>query len=144
MSPVERFKQWEHSGRIWRWLVNFWTIIFFIVAIDEFWNHNPHSHVMGPVAAIYVACLAIYSAEKEFERWQFYFMGRHPGELYVIAWTALAFGMLLVSFATGGAFEMAPEVFSTYIVVLGILAITRKSKLIFSERHKEAGELQEG
>lgn len=137
MSPIEEFKKEEHSGKIWRWLVNFWTLVFFLLMIDDFIRKGAYEHLVGPIASLYVACLAIYSAEKEFERWRFYFVGRHPGELYVFAWTVLAFGMFLISYLTHGEYKVEPEIFSTYVVVLGILAITRKSKLIFTERRHE-------
>ena len=134
MSPVETFIKNEHSGRIWRWLVNFWTVVYFLAAMYDFVHKGEYEFLIAPMSAVYIACLAIYSAEKEFERWQFYFMGRHPGELYVIAWTVLAFGMFGMSWVTKGEYHLEPDIFSTYVVVLGILAITRKSKLIFEEK----------
>ena len=122
------------ENRVWRWLVNIWTLLLFYFIIADIMQGGAFKNLLGPVSAIYVATLAIYSAEKEFERWRLYSIGKHPGEIFVIAWTALIMGIFLWIFITGSDYKMPPEIFSTYVVVLGILAITRKSKVIFSER----------
>ncbi|MDB5194064.1 MAG: hypothetical protein JWN50_78 [Parcubacteria group bacterium] len=122
------------SGTYWRWLTNVWTALLFLVIMDDFFRGGGLENIIGPVAAVYVAALAIFSAEKEFERWQFYSVGRHPGEVYVFLWTVLVMGMLLTTYATGSSYRMPPEVISTYIAVLAVLAVTRKSKMVFSER----------
>lgn len=80
------------------------------------------------MGAIYIAVLAVYTAEKEFERWSNYHVGRHPGELYVLAWTIIIVILLVLQYLHTGEYKLPSEVFSTYIVVLGILAITKKSK----------------
>ena len=122
------------ESQMWRWLVNIWTLILFALMIADVTKGGTLQPLLGPVAAIYVATLAIYSAEKEFERWRLYSLRRHPGEMYVIAWTLLIIGEFVWIFATGSNYKMPPEIFSTYIVVLGILAITRKSKILFKEK----------
>ena len=122
------------ESRMWRWLVNLWTLLLFVVIILDITRGGALGNLLGPVSAIYVAALAIYSAEKEFERWRFYSIGRHPGEVYVIAWTILVVGIFIWTFVSESSYKMPPEIFSTYIVVLGILAITRKSKILFNER----------
>ena len=119
---------------MWRWLVNVWTLILFFFIIADFTRDESINQFLGPIAAIYVAALAIYSADKEFERWRMYSIGRHPGEMYVVAWTLLIMGLFLYAFVSGSGYSMPPEIFSTYIVVLGILAITRRSKTLFNER----------
>jgi hypothetical protein len=125
------------DGRIWRWLVNVWTFVLFFFILADFFNNGGLDNILGPVAAIYVASLAIYSAEKEFERWQLYSVGRHPGEVYVFIWTMLVIGMFVYTLVTKSSYKMSQEIFSTYIVVLGILAITRKSKNLFKERNRD-------
>jgi len=127
-------KEGSSESKMWRWLVNLWTLLLFALIITDIARGGTLGNLLGPVAAIYVAALAIYSAEKEFERWRFYSIGRHPGEVYVLAWTVLVIGILVWIFASGSTYKMPAEIFSTYIVVLGILAITRKSKILFNER----------
>lgn len=123
--------------RIWRSISDFWTILAFLVIIEDFRQGGGLEHIIGPVMAIYVVVLAIFSAEKEFERWYLYNIGRHRGEIYVFAWTALMGGMFGWIYFTHSHYEMPEEIFSTYIVVLGILAITHKSKEIFHQRKKQ-------
>ena len=120
--------------RLWRWVVNVWTFVIFFFIIADFVREGALDNILGPIAAIYIATLSIYSAEKEFGRWRFYSIGRHPGELYVFAWTALMIGMFGWIFLSRSEYRMSPEIFSTYIVVIGILAVTRKSKILFNER----------
>jgi hypothetical protein len=70
----------------------------------------------------------VYSAEKEFERWHDYNIGRHPGEVYVFVWTVLVVVLFGLELVYKSEYVLPSEVFSTYIVVVGILAITRKSR----------------
>jgi hypothetical protein len=119
----------------WRYVVIFWTAILFVTIIKDVASQGALADLIGPIAAIYTACLAIYSAEKEFERWEHQPIGRHPGEIYVALWTILILALLFGQ-ATGYLqYKLEPEIISTYIVVLGILAITKKSKIYFVERN---------
>jgi L-asparagine transporter-like permease len=92
------------------------------------------SPIVGPIAAVYVVILTIYSAEKEFERWQDYHTRRHPGEVYVAIWTVLFFSILLATLFFDKSYRMPSEIISTYIAVLGILALTKKSKALYQEK----------
>jgi hypothetical protein len=113
---------------LWRYGVNLWSFVLFTLIIVDFVHNNRFQDIVGPVAAIYTATLAIYSTEKEFERWREFYDGRHPGEIYVFLWTIIIAGILFTDFALGKPYRMPSEIISTYIVVLGILAITKKSK----------------
>ncbi len=135
------FNQWYNFGmkvhvdrtRIWRHLTDFWTLLSFLIIGANFIKEGELEYILGPVLAIYVAVLAIFSAEKEFERWHWRTNGKHIGELYVWLWTVLIVGILAVIYFTHSEYRIEEEVYSTYIVVLGILAITRKSKEMFKE-----------
>lgn len=118
----------------WRYMVGFWTILLFFVIVEDFISVGGLENIIGPIAAIYTASLTIYSAEKEFERWRNYSLGKHPGELYVILWTVLIATIFILSYITNNHYRMSPEILATYIVVLGVLAITRKSKNIYIEK----------
>jgi hypothetical protein len=130
-------KHLRSDGRLWRYLTNFWTLIFFFIIIVNFIHHNAYEAAIQPISIIYIACLAIYSAEKEFERWQFYFIGKHPGEIYVAVWTVLICSIFIINEVTAGEYVMNSEIVASYIAVLGILAITRKSKTAFKEKCKK-------
>src|SRR5580658_5542435 len=107
---------------LWRKLTTFWTIVFFAAIIYDFVTHNSldASNLLLPIAVIYDAVLAIYSAEKEFKRWHDCHDRIHPGELYVILWTVLIFGLLLLSVIFHQGYHIPSEVSSSYIVVVGI------------------------
>lgn len=124
----------KYRSGIWRYLTNFWTILSFFVIFENFRRAGALSHLLGPVLSIYVAILAIFSAEKEFERWNWREKKRHLGEMYVWAWSILIVSMVLYIFITRSNYRIESEIFSTYIIVLGILAITRKSKQLFVEK----------
>lgn len=121
---------------LWRHLVNFWTPVLYLIIIADFLTANSLDPFLGPVCAIYIALLSVYTAEKEFERWHDYNIGRHPGEIYVFVWTALIVILLALEIFHVKNYHLPSEIFSTYIVVIGILAITRKSKSTYIENKK--------
>lgn len=114
--------------KVWRYLVNFWALVLYVAIIADFFQRNGLSEFLGPISAIYIAALAIYSAQKEFERWHDYNIGRHPGEVYVFIWTLLIILLLVLEIIYHGSYKLPNEVFTTYIVVIGVLAITKRSK----------------
>lgn len=118
----------------WRNITKIWTVVFFAAIIYDFFTANSleKSELLLPIAVIYDAVLAIYSAEKEFKRWHDSHETIHPGEVYVILWTLLVFGLLIASVAEHIDYRIPPEVSASYIVVIGILAITRESKHFYS------------
>ena len=119
---------------LWRKLTTFWTIVFFAAIIYDFITGNrlDNANLLLPIAVVYDAVLAIYSAEKEFKRWNDNHKKRiHPGELYVILWTALIFGLLILSVIFHESYHVPSEVSSSYVVAIGILAITKESKYLY-------------
>lgn len=116
------------SPKIWRNLVTFWTIILYVVVVCDFFMRNTLKDLLTPLCTIYIALLAIYTAQKEFERWHDNNVGRHPGEIYIIVWTILVLIFFCLQFYYHGTYQLPSDVTTTYFVVLGILAITRKSK----------------
>lgn len=125
------------SASLLRQLVNFWTVILYGIIIFDFIKDNHFTEFLGPVCAIYISLLAIYTAEKEFERWHDHNLGRHPGEVYVFGWTILVVVLLILELFNRGSYKIPPEVFTSYVVVLGILAITRKSKNNYLSKKKK-------
>ncbi|MEQ1561474.1 MAG: hypothetical protein ABL899_01980 [Nitrospira sp.] len=124
------------NPRVWRNLVNFWTLVLYVATLADYFTRNTLEEFLGPICTIYIALLAIYTAEKEFERWHDYNIGRHPGEIYIFIWTVLIIGLLVLEVTHLDGYHLPSEVFSTYIVVMGILAITRKSKSSYSRGKK--------
>ncbi|MFA6158719.1 MAG: hypothetical protein WC763_03825 [Candidatus Paceibacterota bacterium] len=128
----------QRVGRIgfWRGLVNFWTIIFFASIVYDFLNHNilDESNIILTIAGIYCAALAIYSAEKEFRRWNKVHDSIHPGELYALLWTILIIGIVIAQPLFHIEYKMPAEVSASYIAVISILAITRESKSFYQKK----------
>lgn len=126
------------SEKFWRRLTNFWTLIFFALIIGDYVTDNAfdHDNIILIVSALYGAALAIYSAEKEFRRWNSNHRSIHPGELYVILWTVLVFGILALNVFFHKPYELPAEVRATYIVVVGILALTKESKRMYHAKKR--------
>jgi uncharacterized membrane protein YhaH (DUF805 family) len=131
-------RQRRSTETFWRHLTSFWTIVFFVLIIYDFVVNNAldHENVILIVAVMYTAALAIYSAEKEFKRWHDKHETLHPGELYVILWTVLVFGILVTNIFLEKHYELPAEVRATYIVVIGILALTKESKHLYGEKRR--------
>lgn len=130
------FKNIKNNGNFWRRLTNFWTIIAFAAIIYNFFGNGKAADFLGPLLAIYVAALAFYAGDKEFERWYYNHDKKHPGEIFVIIWTILVISILSLDFIFSTPYKMPNEVTSAYIAVLGILAITKKSSYIYEHKRR--------
>jgi hypothetical protein len=127
----------KKSASTWlRYICNLWTIVSLGIVVADFLKSNSLESVLGPTLAIYIGVLVVYSAQKEFERWAEYYKGRHPGELYVIAWTVLIAVLLVASLFVERDYHLPEEVVATYIGVISIMAFTNKSKSFFNRRRK--------
>jgi len=124
--------------KVWRYLVNFWSLVLYGTIIADFFTRNELTDFLGPISAIYIAVLAIYTAQKEFERWHDYHLGRHPGEMYVFVWTALIISLLVFEILYHDTYKIPEEAVTSYIVVIGILAITKRSKKNYKLAKKES------
>lgn len=119
---------------VWRNVVNIWTVVFYSVILFDLYFQNGLKEIIIPMSIIYVTILAVYTSQKEFERWHDFNVGRHPGELYIYVWTALIVFLFSFDFFDHEHYEVPDEVFTTYLVVLGILAVTKKSKLNYIKK----------
>lgn len=124
------------SSRSWRYVLNGWCLLLFGVIIWDFATSNGLPKIVESVAVIYTAVLAIYSTEKEFERWHDQLSGRHMGEIYVIGWTILLISLFAFEAIFQHPYIMPNEIIATYIAVISILAITKKSKGFYLRKKK--------
>jgi len=115
----------------WRYLINFWSIFFFIIIVLDFISKNAYNDILNVLATVYISVLAIYVSNKEFERWYDKHNGKHPGEIFVVIWSILVFCLFVLDFAFKADYRMPGSVVSSYIAVLTILVVTRKSKEIY-------------
>jgi len=119
------------NEKIWRVLTNFWTIIFIIFIILDFSHKNAYDFLVAPLSIIYIGVLGLYVGTKEFDRWYEIHNGRHPGELFIMAWTVLIVSLIGTSFIVGTEYKIPPEIIAVYIAVLSIFALTQKSKGLY-------------
>lgn len=119
----------------WRYLINIWSILFFAVIVWDFVSNNAYQEMLNVMSTIYIGALAVYVSNKEFERWYHRHRGQHPGEMFVVFWTILTLFLIVVDFIPVYQYNLPGSVISSYIAVLTILAVTRKSKQIYRDRY---------
>ncbi len=125
------------NEKVWRILSNFWTLIFLIFVIGNFFGHGKYDYLEGPLSILYVSILTIYAGTKEFDRWYDMHESRHPGELFIALWTILLLVLFVYSLWKGGAgYKVSSETIADYIAVLSIFALTQKSKRLFQEKKR--------
>ena len=129
-------KQIFGNFNFWRHLVNIWSVLFFTVIIYDFATWNSCTEVLNVMSTVYIGSLAVYVSNKEFERWYDKHYSRHPGEIFVIIWSVLILVLFSLSFIFNEEYKMPTSVISSYIAVLTILAVTRKSKELYLVRHQ--------
>lgn len=121
----------KNDFKFWRHLINTWSVVFFIFVILDFISNNTYRDFLDVLSIIYISILAIYSSNKEFERWYDKHESQHPGEIFVIIWSVLIFVLFSLSFFLDNGYKMPTSVVSSYIAVLTILAVTKKSKEMY-------------
>ncbi len=119
----------------WRHLINAWSFLFFFVIIYDFFSGNSSEEILDLVSVVYIGALAIYVSNKEFERWYNHHRRQHPGEVFVIMWSILLAVLVAAEFIDHNSYHIPSSVISSYIAVLTILAITRKSKQTYQSRN---------
>jgi len=120
----------------WRYITNFWCLVSYGAIIYDFVYNHKLGDLLPSILVIYVALLTIFAGVKEFERWFDTRTDRHPGEIFVIGWTIIIFGLFVAKIAFNKMTPIPSEVLSTYIAVLSIMAITQKSKNLKASRRK--------
>ncbi len=128
--------QFKSSLKFWRNLTAVATLLLFSIIIWDFIVRNIDSNVLSTMSALYAMVLSIFTANKEFERWHDYHKEKHPGEIYVIGWTILFFGLMISDYIFKMNYEIPHQVVAVYILVLGILAITKKSSHLYKAKKR--------
>jgi uncharacterized protein YacL len=125
------------SFNFWRYLINIWSVVFFVVIIYDFLTGNSCTEFLDVVAMLYIGLLTIYVSDKEFKRWYHNHNRQHPGERFVIAWTVLIVFLIIANLIVKIPYHLPASVVSSYIAVLTLLAITRKSKQTYQIHHRK-------
>ncbi|MEI7620250.1 MAG: hypothetical protein WCJ57_01625 [Candidatus Falkowbacteria bacterium] len=126
----------KRKFNFWQYLVNFWSGMYFIMIIWDFINDNFIIEALEIFGFIYIGVLAIYVGNKEFERWYNSHQDQHPGEIFVIGWTALILIIVGLDLMLQKSYRLPSSVISSYIAVLTILAVTQKSKSLHTVKHR--------
>lgn len=135
-------KNEKKEFNFWKYLVNFWSILFFLVIIYDF-LYGPFTGLLSVISTIYIGVLAIYVGNKEFERWYDKHHRKHPGELFVVFWTVIIFFLIISALIFKSSYQIPESVVSSYIAVLTILVITTKSKQIYIEKENKKEKKEE-
>ena len=123
MAELDNLKFWKYLANFWSWL----TLIFFACAF--LWPENFNS-VLSSIAVIYASLLGIYVGSKEITRWRNKdFVSRHSGEIFVILWTVVMVAIIMIAIFNK-QYEVQSEFIATYITIMGIFAISQKSKAL--------------
>jgi len=104
---------------------------FFMV---DFFTYGRYDFIAGSLSAIYLAILGLFAGTKEYERWHGHHFSRYLGEYFVIFWTALIVAFIAVTLLTQRPYRLPAEFITVYISVLGIFALTQKSKNWYKNR----------
>lgn len=124
------------NEKIWRVITNLWTAAFMSLLVINFFSIDQYEFLIAPFSIIYAGVLALYVGTKEFDRWYDHHNERHPGEWFVIVWTAVIFGLITSAFFLGKEYKISSEAVAVYIMVLSVFALTQKSKHLYEEKIK--------
>ncbi len=126
---MARLASWLEGEGIWRALGHIWTWSYLIFIVINFAIQDQYRFIIAPFSVLYVGILTLYVGTKEFDRWyETHESHRHPGELYVIAWTAVMISLVIANVVLGPNYTIHSDIVATYIAVLSIFAVTQKAK----------------
>ena len=123
--------------RFWRFLSAVWTAIFIPFIIIDFFIEGKYEFLVAPMSAVYLGVLGLYAGTKEFQRWYENHQSRHPGEWFVVIWTAVVGTLFLTSFYLEGRYRVSADIVADYIMVLTIFALTQKSKSLHKKKQRK-------
>lgn len=113
----------------WKILSNIWGSVAAIFFLLTFFGAYDLTHVLSDVTIIYLSILSIFTGIKELNRWKNKsFLPRYHGEVFIILWTVLMLLFVMLTAYNKHSYKISTEFTATYLSVLGIFAISRKSK----------------
>lgn len=113
----------------WKVLSDFWGVVTAIFFLLTFLGKYDLSHILTDITIIYLSILSIFTGLKEYRRWKSKkYLSQYHGEIFIISWTLLILVFILMSAIDKNQYKLSAEFTATYLSVLGIFAISRKSK----------------
>lgn len=122
---------------LWKLLANLWTFLTMILFLLEFFSNGKYSTVSTGLGIIYLTILGIFATIKEFERWQEDWQSKYLGEVFIIIWTVLLIFLISLAFIQPGVYKIPSELTAVYLSVLGIFAVTNRSKFLHQNKFKK-------
>ncbi|MFA4827530.1 MAG: hypothetical protein WC596_04785 [Candidatus Shapirobacteria bacterium] len=119
--------------KFWRFLADFWAIATIALFIFEIFIMKKSDTIANLASMVYIAILSIYAGQKEFYRWrQQHYLSLHWGEMFVVYWT----GLMLITFAFSiwNGLRLPEGLAATYVAVITIFALTKKSKSLYYKK----------
>ena len=122
------------ESSFWRHSANALAVVLFMLALLDWRSGNGLGLILFYASVVYVAALAVYCGEKEYERWHGYHRAEGGGEAYVLAWTLLMAGLFFFGQRAGLPYSVPPELVAAYAIVIVFFAITEKSKSVHEKK----------
>lgn len=132
-SRAHAHKDTRVNHKFWRFLADFWAAVTMALFIFEIFIMRKSDTIANLASLVYITILGVYAGNKEFYRWrQGHYLSLHWGEIFVVYWTILIF--VTLSFSIWRHLEMPEGLMGTYIAVISIFALTRKSKALYHKK----------
>ena len=133
---IKKIKEKHYTAYRWtlKIILNTWTIVAITIFSVDFLSQNKINSSASAIGIIYLGILGIYASEKEYSRWKKKFESDHIGELFVIAWTVVMIFFVFVATFSKGIYTLPGEFAIVYTSVIGVFAITARSKALRSNK----------
>jgi len=133
---LNKFKEKNYLAYRWilKIILNSWTIFTITIFAIDFFSANKFDSSASAIGVIYLALLAIYAGEKEYTRWKKKFKSRHIGEVFVLVWTVAMMIFVTTATLSQGIYHLPKEFAVVYTSVIGVFAITARSKALHGSK----------
>ena len=133
---INKFKEKNYLAYRWilKTILNLWTILTVIIFTIDFFSGNKFDSSASAIGMIYLAILAIYAGEKEYTRWKKKFISHYIGEIFVIIWTVIMVIFVVTAPLSQGLYKVPAEFAIVYTSVIGVFAITQRSKALHGRK----------
>lgn len=123
------FGQKTDELKIWKFLTNLWAILTIIFFSATFFKLFDLTASLANISIIYVSLLSLFVGIKEVSRWRDHqFSSHYHGEIFIWLWTILMIVFITLQAIRPEKYIFNNDFIATYISIVAIFAISRKSK----------------